>query len=715
MYPGTTFTWHDESQITVPETDVVDNRPLFAHVSSFDRGPEDLRIVSGSDFYNLYGSKMNFSKHGQPALEAKNIIDGGGKLLIKRLVADDALLANVIFVATIKQTTVLSKSTDGTGSELSSYTSNATTVLADYIAELDGKDVTDASTVINPVTTDGGDATDTTNASTVDLDGNDEITLAASRYARLGDSTDTTNATTATLYNVDSKTYTVKWQAVSVANATSYDDVYEKAVSIYTDNETKTDTATIDPLTEGITLEQSTDYPLVIISDNGRGVSTKSVKIVPDYTTSRNMGNMLYTIYIYDKTSILNTTSATLNPRAIIGKKCYGLTEDTSVQVHFGTIDSVYDAYFAKLKDIVTVSGAAVDETTLLKYDIIFMTNNRKAALSGVSLDAESIDLGSTYGVELQNGSNGSFGDAPWADKNSTAFAKWTEKAIEIFNGTYDDAIWDLDQYKIDAVFDADYPIKLKNAIAKFVNFREDTVFFRDYGTDIESYADIYAYNDSIDSEYKTRYISDYITTYQIYDPETKKKERVTMMYDFARDCVTHFVNGAYRPLAGSVNGMYLDNAIDGTINFTPRITPNINQKSLLDDMRVNYAIFQNDRCVVQSLYTSQADYTQLSYVNNVLAIESVIHAIRKECPKARFTFATANDFSIYEDAVNTVLKPYRPDFAKLQFEYTQSAVQAAQKIFNASIRFQFNNFVQSEVFDIYALSTEDEETSTEE
>ena len=35
-------------------------------------------------------------------------------------------------------------------------------------------------------------------------------------------------------------------------------------------------------------------YPLFIISDNGRGVSKKSVRITPDYNTSRGSGHMFY-------------------------------------------------------------------------------------------------------------------------------------------------------------------------------------------------------------------------------------------------------------------------------------------------------------------------------------------------------------------------------------------------------------------------------------
>jgi len=102
MYPGTIVNWHDQSVTTETVAENIDNSQLFFQVSSFDRGPEDLRVVSGRTFYDLYGSKMNFSRHGQPSIQAANIIDGGGKLLIKRVVAEDALLANLVAIATVE-------------------------------------------------------------------------------------------------------------------------------------------------------------------------------------------------------------------------------------------------------------------------------------------------------------------------------------------------------------------------------------------------------------------------------------------------------------------------------------------------------------------------------------------------------------------------------------------------------------------------------------
>jgi hypothetical protein len=69
-------------------------------VFSSDKGTEELIEIAGDDFNNMYGT-MNFAKHGQSAIQAQNIIDHGGRLLAKRVVADDSTLANLILIANV--------------------------------------------------------------------------------------------------------------------------------------------------------------------------------------------------------------------------------------------------------------------------------------------------------------------------------------------------------------------------------------------------------------------------------------------------------------------------------------------------------------------------------------------------------------------------------------------------------------------------------------
>ena len=75
MYPATIFNWHDNSAITEEnQTVAIDDSPLFMQVFSADKGTEDLVEISGSDFDAMYGT-MSFDRHGQSAIQAKNIID----------------------------------------------------------------------------------------------------------------------------------------------------------------------------------------------------------------------------------------------------------------------------------------------------------------------------------------------------------------------------------------------------------------------------------------------------------------------------------------------------------------------------------------------------------------------------------------------------------------------------------------------------------------
>ena len=98
QYPGTIDKWYDLSNLPTVVADVAP-RPVFLTAAAFDRGPEKITTVYGTDFYRLYGSSINFDKYGQAGIQAANIINNGGELLIKRVVADDATLANAVVVA----------------------------------------------------------------------------------------------------------------------------------------------------------------------------------------------------------------------------------------------------------------------------------------------------------------------------------------------------------------------------------------------------------------------------------------------------------------------------------------------------------------------------------------------------------------------------------------------------------------------------------------
>lgn len=633
MYPGTIVNIIDRSYLGDLNSTSVDNSPLYLAVSSFDRGPEDLRVVSSAnDFYALYGSKMNFAKHGQPAIQAANDITNGARLLIKRLVADDALLGNLILTVTATAKTVAKKAGDGeTGVSL--------------------------------------------------------------QYLKTG--VEDEAATDKYVIDTAKTTLSLKWESTSVTNCKTVADVTDQ-IKAAGDPE-----VTVDG-TDEVTVTKTGKFTLFVITDNGRSADAKSVRISADYNLSKNLSDMIYDVIVYDGSTVLDSATATMNPKTVYNNSLYGFSEFTTPQVKFYPIDGEFEKYVSFV-----ASSLGLTEDEVRQCDLIKGRDSRNAALAGVTVDAESVDLGSSYGIEIANGSDGSFKDKAFGTD------LWTEKAVEVFDGTFDDAIWDVDTYKIAAIFDANYPVKVKEAIAEFVNFRKDCAYFRDYGVDCFSYVDIMDYYNGIKPEYKTFNIADYFTTYMIYDPETKLRERVTMMYDLSAAAVQIFADGAYRPMAGFINSMILPSAIEGTINFVPKITPKANQKAMIDDARINYAIFMEGQCVVQSLYTSKTGtMSQLSYMNNTLAIQEVARALRTACPKFRYTFTSGTDFQNYADACNNVLQNFKSRFAELSFTYVQDSIESMHKIFHAAIQFKFGNWAQTEIFDLYALPNDTDVTA---
>ena len=726
MYTGTIFNWHDNSGFNV-DTAVVDatNRPLFMVVNSFDKGPEKLIEVDATMFNSLFGT-MSYEKHGQAAIQAQGIINAGGRLLIKRVCAKDSGLANSVLCAIIK--------------------------------DVEGEDTKLLSWEIRSI---------------------DEIS-AATPYA-----------------------------------PRTYAEVRKEAIKFY-------------PRTEEES-ESQTTYPLFIITDIGRGVSSKAVRIIPDYDTSRGLEKMIYRFNIYEGTTLMENANISLDPSYTFNGEYYGLDKNRMTQITGEVIPEIFDQfvydittyiypqykdpedpdagesntdYEARIaQDISIVSGYDLINAydykgnTLYKIDIdgniitkeeedpvTHETKEVPVVALQVEIDEETgelvgADLNPSYGNKFGYvGDYGSYGESPAKFGNNhnvkefmgelkdsiredTLPEEYTDesKDFEAYrNLVYDiaavymgkdtdgsdlDEIWDTDSHKIFAVCDANYHKLIKDCIANFVIFRKDCIFLRDCNIgaySVAEVANVYS-NYILDSTYvkqfnnpasdqsyakfindtkvepgnmtitnlRSNFVADYGTTYQIVDPISKKNIEVTMLLDLAIRLTTMYIEqGPFAPLAGTYNGFQLTNAIDGTINFVPIITPTTNQKQIVDDLSLNYAIFEdNGQCVVQSNYTSQDKNTQLSFINNVLAIQEVARVVRTVCPRNRFRLITGSDMSEYAAAVSRVLQGYNAYFDVLEFTYTQNPLRSIQKIFYASINFSFNNWAQTEIFDLYALA----------
>lgn len=617
MRPDTIFEYIDQSNIT-KTTETLVTAPYYLCCSSAERGPEDIREVVGTDFYNLYGNHISFVKHGQPLVQAAHIIDNGGRLIFKRLVAEDAALANLTVIATVTKKEV--EKTNAAGKPL-------------YI---------DPSTNQESETNGGGWAKATKNVASI------------------------------------------KYGVVTVPSMKTITDVVAHVQLQYK--------------------EETDVFPLFTVTDNGRGKSTKRFNIQPDYQLSKQNSFEFYTFnVIADAETNAEYTRFSIDPNIIYLKTSMSLTESSKDLTQL----DAYQYEEGSNKFIKAVSEATgVDEDTLKSIDILFGCDRAGKALDYISVDltksedeAENgYDLADATGMMIMSGDNGEFGDKPFGT------GAWTKEAAKFFSGEFDDSVFNPNQVNIDAVFDANYPSEVKKAILDLAEFRQDFFYFRDFGLDKYTYDQFKMAAKEFDH---SKFAASYITTYDVLDPYSRKQINVTLMYSLAVKMINHFNLRRNAPCAGIQYGFTFDEAIKGTVNFCPKFTPKVDQKTELMDLGLNYCGYINNQLVLETTNTSQDPYSQLSYINNILAVQQIIHRVREVCPINRYTFITSDDLETYKKAVNNAIMQYKENFDTLEFVYVADPIMKANKIFNASIKVSFKDFVQTEIFKIYALPTQ--------
>lgn len=435
-------------------------------------------------------------------------------------------------------------------------------------------------------------------------------------------------------------------------------------------------------------------FLLWTITDNGRGDTGKRVYFTPNYQASKNSTYTKYMMYVIEGTQSTDSTLMfSINPDIIDGGENRRI--DTVLKAHSKQVRAcVYENELFKFFDAVAIA-ADQDVAAVKENDILFGYTRKGKDLDWVIVDENSAALNSAYGLALQGGSNGSFGNAPM---DSSAYYEEMEKA---FDGTYCVDVFDLDNTRINAIFDAGFPIEVKNKIEFLVNFREDCFFFRDLGIGLQDANDILAANELT---LESRYCASYHNSYDVYDEWTKKQITVTCMYDLAPAFVTHCKLGVNRPFAGILHGLTFPDVIEGTVNYIPKKIPGYDQPQELYDANINYMKYYDGILTLDTEKTSQDYDSELSYINNVLAIQEIIRIVRRRCPKIRYTFTTGDDFVKYQKDINQILETKNGFFDSIELVYLEDMAVTDPKCYFAAIKVDCKDFVESEYFKVTVI-----------
>ena len=612
-YASTKIIWDDKSDINpleAPAEDTLD-RPICMAGFSADKGPEEFQNgLMGEKFFKLYGYTPSFVKHGQTLIQSAKVINAGGKLFCKRIVAEDATLANIGVVAKVSK--LLVQKEDENGNLL--------------------------------YTTDGTDET-------VDPIGTTPVMIQRCQVS------------------YELKTVSIAGNHLpSFGSAFLADNGHTKAIG------------------------EDDQYALFLLADNGRGVSNKKFRLYPDTTASRPVNYVKYILNVIEDGNVSESMAFTLNPDIIESDNNISLQNviaRKSFQMRSRIFESEINAF---IENVAYISGIDLEEISY--SDILFGNDLYGEAYEQIVVD-NTVQLDNINGIRLMGGDNGLFGDAPI---NASTYAS---ELVKVFNGDASDDIYDLDNCRIDAVLDANYPALVKRAIENLAIFREDLVYFRDMGLGLNSLALI---NNANTSNYKSRFCATYHNSWDVKDPYTKKDITVTLPYSFSSLFVKHFLNGRSRPICGQLYSIVFADVVEGTVNFIPKNTPAVDQKQFFEDTKINYVAYYSGVLTLESEYTSQPKLTQLSWIHNVMMTQELIKEIRLKCPKIRYNFITGSDLETYKNDINKIIESYKSKFNTIELVYTKDSNYEANKIFYAVINVTFKDFVQTEIFKITAL-----------
>ena len=613
-YPKSRFDIMNQTQIqSIGTTTVSDPVALYMQFYTSNKGTEDWELLYGFDGFTKSKGGMSFHKHGQAQLTVAQALRSGAYVLGKRLVSDDAALAN---------TTIMAR-----------------------------------------------------------------------------------------LVKVDDITYVYYYTKSAVGCVT-----FEDACNVgYGDFDADA--------------EKITDIPLFTVSPLGRGESLLFFRISPNNIASKKRNSSTYINYTFEvmeNNQTLENITITMNPDIVIDGVSQSMNpkiRNSSSQIQVKLYEDGMYTLVKKLAETALYSdGSPIPTSELINMDFINgYDRSGTIAIGGVVTIAQNndsensewvankpsdievvYDLTNHVGIPITNGSYGTMGNVPM--NNPTEIENLILKALgkNVDLELFDPIIYDLDAYKIDAIFDCSWSTPVKNAIIDLIDARGDMVFLCDLGTTANTLSLI---KNEASFITESRNVAIYHNYFKILDPFTRKEITVTMPYLLIDKLTDHISRGVGRPFAGIANNIYFNNIIEGSINFHPVEIPGANQKQELVDINVNYLSNYDGTEVMETIYVNDNDYTQLSYLHNIMAVQEIIKVIRTRCPRTRYTFLDGNDLETYISDVQAIIKEYSANFKSITCEYMADEAYEQNNIFYAVLKVQFKNFVHEEYFKIIAIS----------
>ena len=315
---------------------------------------------------------------------------------------------------------------------------------------------------------------------------------------------------------------------------------------------------------------------------------------------------------------------------------------------------------------------------------------------------------GNIVGNSLDNGSDGKFADST----DATEKAKEIDKCyIDAFGGKYDKLILSARRIPSESLFDANFSMEVKAALAKLALYRNDALLYLDTNlldtvseADITSLENDFSIIDNLESDFDVfanYLISFNLHYYKIKEESTGKRVPVTITYYLASTLPTHFrVYGYHVPFVN--NYATLSGHVRNSLQ--PSIDTHENElKEILYNSRFNYfeAVGENEfQRSTQS--TSCEEDSDLTEENNVITLMILKRMVEADVRAEGYNFTSSTERDEFKDYIKTKYKyMIGRQVYSLEVKYTQNEFEFNRQITHVYLGIKFRPLSKISIVEI--------------
>lgn len=457
------------------------------------------------------------------------------------------------------------------------------------------------------------------------------------------------------------------------------------------------------------TAESTSVYPLMAFYCKGRGNygNTLRVRLSSDITSDKQNEYKNFAIEVLDAKSglTLKETFARLSldedvivsnspmfmediindddtGSAKIGVKVCTDSIQELLELHNISFDtqiesSIFDPLFGKDK-----TNKAVPTITILSSEDPALTGNTYVNLTEIE------------GLALNNGTDGDFaaGVARRQDNIDAAFVK-------AFEGELDRTILSKRRTPAEIILDAGYSDDVKSALIGLFNKREDAFGVIDGGL-LSTSTELVNWATEMNAK-GGRIFSKEAQHYQMRDPITGKKIKVTTTYFLATKLPTHFKQvGRHIPFTGEEYAK-LSGHIKNTL--LPVVdADDTDLKEILVDNRVNYYEAIGENNFIRGVqHTSQPIWSDLSEEHNMHVLLKMKREIENMVASLSFNFSESEDRRLFTESADRLLSQYRSMCSSASVRFDATAFEEQRSIIHCYLEVVFKSIIKTGIIEI--------------